>query len=101
MKRAMVALAGLFVAACGPKASLIPHFGSSYHAAFAAQTARVGKEPAQAIVGLDSQEAAITSENYLGTLAPKGKEAKQEPMILVAPPSRESPPQLMPSVPKE
>jgi hypothetical protein len=101
--RTLVMLVGsvLLTTACGSGKPLIRDYGSSYHGAFAAQAARGGKAPAQAVTGLDSQEAAITSDNYRGGLAPKGKEVREEPTIIVAPPSRERPMQLAPSVPKE
>jgi hypothetical protein len=96
-----VVVSALLAAACGPTGPLIRKLGSSNDAAFGVQAARTAKEPARAVLGLDSQEAAVTSANYFGTLAPEGKEAKEQPMILVAPPSRERPAPLAPSVPKE
>jgi hypothetical protein len=101
MARIIIAATVLLAAACGPTGPLIRKLGSSNDAAFAAQAVRGSQEPARAATGLESQEAAVTANNYFGTLAPKGKEAKQEPMIIVAPPSRERPPPLAPSVPKE
>lgn len=91
----------LLSAACGAGKPLIRDFRSSCDGAFAAQTARGGQAPVQAVTGLDSQEAAITSDNYRAGLAPKGKQVKEEPTVIVAPPSRERPMQLAPSVPKE
>ncbi len=82
---------------------LIEGYGNSYDPTFAAQRARKDKPPAVAVNGLDSQEAAIISERYRVTLAPKGQRAPlgEEPVIMMAPPSRERPEQLAPSVPKE
>jgi hypothetical protein len=51
--------------------------------------------------GLDSQEAAIISETYRTSLAPKDAKPKDEPILIVAPPSRDAPAKLMPSVPQE
>lgn len=89
------------VSACGGGRHLAKNHGDSYLKAFAVQQERTGKPPAAAVVGLDAQEAGITTDNYRGTLAPKGGEAKEEPVVIVAPPSREQPMRLAPSVPKE
>lgn len=77
-------------------------FGRSYVRAFLAQQVRpAGTAPAEAVVGLDSQEAAITADNYRAGLAPKDGTVEAEPTVIVAPPSREQPTRLAPSVPKE
>jgi ABC-type Fe3+ transport system substrate-binding protein len=91
----------LALSACGGGQHLKAGHGDSYLKAFAVQQERTGKPPAVAVVGLDAQEAGITTDNYRGTLAPKGKEAKEEPVLIVAPPSREQPMRPAPSVPKE
>jgi hypothetical protein len=85
----------------GRKQHLIEGYGSSYDPLFASQ--RVGKPsaPAVAVTGLDSQEAAIISDDYRQSLAPKGHKVGEEPVVLVAPPSKERPIPLAPSVPKE
>lgn len=82
------------------KHHLIKDFGESYVRAFAAQQDRT-KKPAEATQGLDSQEAAITADNYRATLVPEGAQLQPEPMLFVAPPGRERREPLPPSVPKE
>lgn len=95
---AFLALAA--AAGCGGrKQHLTPDHGKSYDAAFAAQ--RAGGAPAEAVSGLDSQEAAIVSDGYRAGLAPKGQKAEEQPVLLVAPPARERPQPLAPSVPAE
>jgi hypothetical protein len=84
---------------CGGSRHLGKHFGESVTKAFAAQQQRGKAPPAEAVAGLDAQEAAITTDNYRAGLAPPGGEVKTEPTILVAPPSREQPMRLAPSVP--
>ena len=74
-------------------------YGESFRASFAAQ--HQTKEAASAVTGLDSQEAAIISDAYRASLIPKGVKSAEEPLILVAPPSRERQQPLAPSVPKE
>jgi hypothetical protein len=98
--KCVAVLAVLAIAGCaGRKQHLIPDFGKSFDAAFAAQ--RAGTGPAEAVTGLDSQEAAIISDGYRASLAPKGQKAEEQPLLLIAPPSRERPQPLAPSVPKE
>jgi hypothetical protein len=101
MRNLEIATLLLALAACGGGKHLAKHHGESYQQAFAVQQERVAKPPAVAAVGLDAQEAAITTDNYRQTLAPKGGEAKEEPVLIVAPPSREQPQRPAPSVPKE
>jgi hypothetical protein len=89
-------------AGCGwRKQHLGRDFARSNDAVFAAQRVRKEAPPATAVAGLDSQEAAIISDHYRASLAPKGQKVGEEPVILVAPPSRERPQPLAPSVPKE
>jgi hypothetical protein len=89
---------------CARKAHLTKQFGSSYDAAFATQSPNAaGKTPvAEATTGLDSQEAAIISDSYRTSLAPKGVDVG-EPPVLVLSPSRGEARSAMPppSVPKE
>jgi hypothetical protein len=88
------------LASCGPsKPHLTEGYGASYGGAFATQRVRQGA-PAKAALGLDPQEAAITARNYRNSLAPKGGEAREQPMLYVAP-SQDRPGPLAPSVPKE
>ncbi|WP_242395683.1 hypothetical protein [Anaeromyxobacter oryzisoli] len=88
-------------AGCGlRKGHLIRDFGNSTDAAFAAQAPR-REPPAQAVLGLDPQEAAVVSQTYANSLAPTGAAVKQEPMILVAPKTRDHLPLPPPSVPRE
>jgi hypothetical protein len=76
-------------------------FGVSYGQAFAAQQERRTTPPPAAVLGLDSQEAAITADNYRAGLAPKGGKVEEQPTVIIAPSSRDRPPPLAPSVPKE
>jgi hypothetical protein len=89
------------LSACGGGRHLGKGQGDSYLKAFAVQRVRTDQPPATAVSGLDAQEAGITTDNYRGTLAPKDGEAKEEPVVIVAPPTREQPQRLAPSVPKE
>jgi hypothetical protein len=99
----MLALAvAISAISCGfRKSHLTEDFAKSYDATFAAQRVRVSKDPASAVLGLDPQEAAITWDAYRASLAPQGKEGKEEPILLIAPPSRDRMTPLRPSVPKE
>jgi hypothetical protein len=88
---------------CGARAHITPTQGESYSAAFAQQAPRPPKI-AGPVRGLDSQEAAIISSSYRRSLAPKAAEAKEEPILLVAPPSQQPGGygmKLAPSVPSE
>jgi hypothetical protein len=98
-----IGFAALFLAlsACGGGKHLSKNHGDSFLKAFAVQQDRAGKPPAAAVVGLDAQEAGITTDNYRQTLAPKGEEAEEQPMLIVAPPAREQPMYPAPSVPRE
>lgn len=100
MKLSVPVVLALCLSGCAGDRHLGQHHGESYLKAFAAQRLRTGR-PAEAITGLDAQEAAITANNYGETLVPKGQKYSDEPMILVAPPSREQPRKLAPSVPRE
>ena len=95
----MVGCAALCAMACSGRRHLGEHFGDSMTKAFAVQSQRGATPPAEAVVGLDAQEAGITTDNYRAGLAPKGTDAKVEPTIVVAPPSRDQPQRLAPSVP--
>jgi hypothetical protein len=101
----MLYIAGVAVAltaGCGwRKQHLRAEYGQSYDAAFNAQRVRRERPPATVVAGLDSQEAAIISDSYRTSLAPKGQNVEEQPVLIVAPPSRERPPALAPSVPKE
>ncbi len=103
--RAMIVVAPLLmvtVAGCGwRKQHLTRTHGESYESVFAAQRERVGKAPAEAATGLDAQEAAIISDGYRSGLAPKAGSARQESLILLAPPTTNQPRLPPPSVPKE
>ncbi len=103
--RAMCVVASmvlLTMAGCGwRKQHLTRAYGESYDGTFAAQRERVNKAPAEAVTGLDAQEAAIISDSYRRGLAPKGGTARQESIILMAPPSSNQPYTPAPSVPKE
>jgi len=84
MKLALVlALAAL---GCG-RAHLEPQYGRSYYAQFALQQEHpAGAKRVRATTGLDAQEASIIASTYRHGLAPKeGQEAKEQPILVVAP----------------
>lgn len=101
MTRWIFVATALATAACGPRPHLIDGHGTSYRAAFAAQAPPRADGPAQASVGLDSQEAAIVAHTYRAGLAPKDERPKEQPVLVVTPPSRDAPQKLAPSVPQE
>jgi hypothetical protein len=88
------------VACAGRRKHLEADHGRSYQRAFAAQRSSAPGAPRQAVSGLESQEAAIISDGYRASLAPKEVKVKDEPYIIVAPQTRDRPQQLAPSVPK-
>ncbi|MBI5547500.1 MAG: hypothetical protein HY901_26760 [Deltaproteobacteria bacterium] len=60
--------------------------GRAARAVFTSQAAREPtKPPAVAATGLDSQEAAIVSEGYRRSLAPRGVAVEEPPVLFVAP----------------
>ena len=90
------------VAGCA-RARITPTHGLAYSAAFAQQAPPRAKVTGP-VSGLDSQEAAIISASYRRSLAPKDTQAKEEPILLVAPPSSQGVGfgmKLAPSVPSE
>lgn len=92
-----IALTG---SACGGrKQHLTESYARSYDEAFTAQRGRAPGPVATAVTGLDSQEAAIISEAYRAGLFPKDVKPKEEPILYVAPPTRDRPQTLAPSVP--
>jgi hypothetical protein len=91
----------LLSAGCARDQHMIEGYGASYHAAFATQAPDRPQGPARAIQGLDSQEAWIISETYRQSLGPKDTKPKDQPVLMVAPPTLERPQLPMPSVPKE
>jgi hypothetical protein len=95
----VLVLAVLLVAGCARRQHIIEGYGASYHAAFGTQAPDRSSGPARAAPGLDSQEASIIAETYRKSLAPEDQTAKEQPVLIVAPPSREQRPQLAPSVP--
>jgi hypothetical protein len=98
---ALLAAAALGASACATQEHLIQNYGDSNRGAFAAQRQRTSAEPAQPVTGLDAQEAAIISDTYRKSLAPKGQAVPQEPVMVLnptGPDARYVPP---PSVPKE
>lgn len=96
-------VASLAIVGCSRKQHLSKFHGQSYDAVFAAQRAPARAGPPQGPVeGLDSQEAAIISDSYRNSLARKTEKVDEQPLLLVAPPSRDrAAPALAPSVPKE
>jgi hypothetical protein len=100
-------LAGLWfvvnVAGCAARTHITPTQGQASSAVFASQAPSLPKVTGP-VHGLDSQEAAIISSSYRHSLAPKAAEAKEEPILLVAPPSQQGGGygmKLAPSVPSE
>jgi hypothetical protein len=98
-KSARVLLAASLAALGCAREQLTKTHGRSFHAAFARQTANPASK-AQPPAGLDSQEAAIIAESYRKSLAPKGTQVTEEPVLVVTPPQRQQPAQLAPSVPR-
>ncbi len=94
-----VALAAV-LAACGARARITETHAMSYRAALQAQTANPASK-AKPPKGLDAQESTVIAESYLKGLAPKGEEAKQEPIIVLTPPRQGGSQALMPSVPSK
>jgi hypothetical protein len=76
----------LCIAGCASRNHLTAGHGRAYHEALARQAVnpRAGTQPV-ASKGLDSQEAAVISQGYQASLAPKGEKAEQQPILLVAP----------------
>jgi hypothetical protein len=98
-KRTIVAVGMLLALGCaGRKAHIVPGYGESSDV-FAKQAGN--RQPAKAATGLDSQEARIVSTTYRQSLAPKETKPKEEPYIIVAPPTQQAMQPLAPSVPKE
>ncbi len=98
---AVVLAAG--IVGCASRAHLTESQGQAYAAAFAQQGPPPKGQIRGPVSGLDSQEAAIISETYRRGLAPKNVPVKEEPILIVAPPSRGAGGYgaLAPSVPKE
>lgn len=71
---------------CASRNNLTASHGRAYHEAFARQVANpeAGKQPV-ANKGLDPQEAAVISDSYRASLAPKGQSTQQEQLLLIAP----------------
>jgi hypothetical protein len=86
-KTALLLLAlPLCIAGCAPRNHLTAGHGRSYHEALARQAVnpQAGSQPV-ASKGLDPQEAAVISQGYRASLAPKGQTAEQQPILLVSP----------------
>jgi hypothetical protein len=85
------------LAACAARPTMTQTQGRSYRAAFERQVASP-QSHAQPPSGLDSQEAGIVAESYRKSLAPEGKETKEEPVLVITPQPKAGGP-LAPSVP--
>lgn len=102
--RGLLAAALIAGAGCVGPQHLGDGVGRSTRMAFDRQAVRPPSEAcAVAVTGLDSQEAAIISDAYRRSLAPKGAAVEEEPVLFVAPQpanamNRPLPP---PSVPQE
>ncbi|BDG08486.1 hypothetical protein [Anaeromyxobacter paludicola] len=80
----LVAFAAL--AGCGARQHITPTQGRAYGEALASQRARTpAAGQAQAVRGLDAQEADIIAQGYRQSLAPKDSKVKDEPVLLIAP----------------
>jgi hypothetical protein len=104
MKRIGLMVIGLSLAACTRSSHLTAAYGKSFRETWRAQRAGDGAIAAQAVKGLDSEEATIVATGYRQSLAPQGTRSSAQPELLyVAPPDRGAPqaPQLAPSVPRE
>lgn len=99
---AMPVVIGLLLG-CSGRVHITKGHGDSVRAALRAQAAEPAAKRTNAVEGLDSQEASIIADSYRRSLAPKGQTVEEEPVIIVAPPSRGTPRQtpLAPSVPQE
>jgi hypothetical protein len=88
---------------CGcARAHLTEKYGESYAAVFSEQAPPRPKTVGP-VSGLDSQEAAIISGSYRKSIAPKDTQVKDQPVLIVAPPTQQGGygmTTLAPSVPK-
>jgi hypothetical protein len=105
MSRLVVSLSVVLAAAsicCAARHHMIETQGQSYTRAFARQ-APVRDRIVGPTGGLDPQEASIIADVYRQSLVPKKVKVSEEPVILVAPPSRQGTTHALPapSVPKE
>ncbi len=100
-RKTIVLTLGVAALACSNRQHLSDAYASSYDAAFRVQAPAPAGGPARATTGLDSQEAAIVSDSYRKSLAPKDAKTTDQPVLYVAPPSRDYAQPLAPSVPKE
>jgi hypothetical protein len=86
MGRGFILACGLVLAGCGSSQYLTEGYGRSYRAALERQAARPADEPtAEAVPGLDSQEASIISASYRASLVARGQSVEEEPIVFVAP----------------
>ncbi|HZZ83144.1 MAG TPA: hypothetical protein VFE30_01305 [Anaeromyxobacteraceae bacterium] len=103
-RRALAAVL-LLLGACSGSQHLWDARGRAYQAGFAVQHSAPppGGKGAEAVVGLDSQEAAIIAASYRHSLAPKQGNVNEQSVLFVAPPQQGQPGYSTPppSVPKE
>jgi len=85
MTAVRTAVVAALLSACAAPAHLSEHFGAANRTAFAAQIVRQSGPPAQAVTGLDSQEASIISDTYRHSLAPRGTRPEEQPILFVGP----------------
>jgi hypothetical protein len=99
---ALLAIVVALSVGCTARRHMIDTQGQSYSRAFARQAPARDRVTAPA-TGLDPQEANIIADVYRQSLVPKKAKVTEEPVILVAPPTRQStaPSLPPPSVPKE
>ncbi len=95
----VVATAASLLEGCSGQRHLARGYGVSREA-FRAQRAVPEPSAAPDVTGLDSQEAAIIADGYRRSLAPKGAQVEEQPVILLAPPKPVQRAPLQPSVPK-
>lgn len=104
LARRLTAALLLLLGACAGSPHLWDARGRAYQGAFAVQhTAPApGAKGAEAVSGLDSQEAAIIAASYRQSLAPKQGKVNDQPIVFVSPPQGAQPGYLPnPSVPKD
>lgn len=89
---------------CGTPAHLTEGFGESYRTVYSRQAIRPPQQCAEPVTGLDSQEAAIISESYRRSLAPKGQSTDEEQSLIYMAPrlqGSQQKPLPPPSVPQD
>lgn len=88
MKTPLMIFCGLILAAgCADRNHLTASYGQAFRTALSRQAANPEAGQAGPSKGLDSQEAAVIASSYRTSLAPEKAKAKQETLLMVAPPT--------------